>query len=223
MKIEKISDNQIRCTITLADLAEHQIRFSELAYGTDKAKAFFQDLMEQAHEEFGFEISNNMPLMIEAVPSASGTLVLLITKVDEPQELEKVFPGAGAAPASGVPGNMPAPEGMPQSLEEPENSGSPLSGVSIFAFQHLDTVIRAARVLKGTYTGSNSLYKESETGDYFLVLAQGSEDPTPFTKICHMLNEYGVQNASSGPTLAFLEEHCKTVVEFTALQTLAEL
>lgn len=222
MKIERISENQIKCTITLADLAEHQIRFSELAYGTEKARAFFQDLMEQAHEEFGFEISNNMPLMIEAVPSVSGTLVLLITKVDEPNDLEKVFPANDATNNNNA--STPLPEGVPQSLEEPEgNSSSPLSGVSIFAFQHLDTVIRAARMLKGCYNGSNSLYKESETGDYFLVLAKGSEDTTPFSKICHMLNEYGVQNASSGPTLAFLEEHCKTIVEFTALQTLAQL
>ena len=38
MKIEKINDNQIRCTLTKEDLESHQIRISELAYGTDKAK-----------------------------------------------------------------------------------------------------------------------------------------------------------------------------------------
>ena len=44
MKIEKISDNQIRCTLTKEDLDSHQIRISELAYGTDKAKKLFRDL-----------------------------------------------------------------------------------------------------------------------------------------------------------------------------------
>ena len=39
MKIEKISDNQIRCTLTRADLAERQLQLSELAYGTEKAKS----------------------------------------------------------------------------------------------------------------------------------------------------------------------------------------
>ena len=38
MKIEKINDNQIRCTLTREDLENHQIRISELAYGTEKAK-----------------------------------------------------------------------------------------------------------------------------------------------------------------------------------------
>ena len=42
MKIEKINDNQIRCTLTKEDLENHQIRISELAYGTEKAKNLFQ-------------------------------------------------------------------------------------------------------------------------------------------------------------------------------------
>lgn len=40
MKIEKINDNQIRCTLTSDDLASREIKLSELAYGTDKAKIF---------------------------------------------------------------------------------------------------------------------------------------------------------------------------------------
>ena len=43
MKIEKINDNQIRCTLTKEDLDSHQIRISELAYGTEKAKRLFRD------------------------------------------------------------------------------------------------------------------------------------------------------------------------------------
>ena len=41
MKIEKINDSQIRCTLTSADLASREIKLSELAYGTEKAKKSF--------------------------------------------------------------------------------------------------------------------------------------------------------------------------------------
>ena len=44
MKIEKLSDNQIRCTLTRADLAERQLQLSELAYGTEKARSLFHDM-----------------------------------------------------------------------------------------------------------------------------------------------------------------------------------
>ena len=67
MKIEKINDNQIRCTLTREDLENHQIRISELAYGTEKAKKLFRDMMQQAQIQFGFE-ADNIPLMIEAIP-----------------------------------------------------------------------------------------------------------------------------------------------------------
>ena len=48
MKIEKINDNQIRCTLTSEDLESRRIRLSELAYGSEKAKALFHDMMKQA-------------------------------------------------------------------------------------------------------------------------------------------------------------------------------
>ena len=38
MKIEKINDNKIRCTLTSADLAERNLKLSELAYGTERSK-----------------------------------------------------------------------------------------------------------------------------------------------------------------------------------------
>lgn len=90
MKIEKINDNQIRCTLTHADLAERQLQLSELAYGTEKAKSLFHDMMQQAAFEFGFE-AENMPLMIEAIPSSSDSIVLIITKVENPDELDARF------------------------------------------------------------------------------------------------------------------------------------
>ena len=55
MKIEKVNDHQIRCTLTKEDLADREIKLSELAYGTDKAKDLFRDMMQQASFEFGFE------------------------------------------------------------------------------------------------------------------------------------------------------------------------
>ena len=101
MKIEKLNDNQIRCTLTHADLAERQLKLSELAYGTEKAKSLFHDMMQQAAFEFGFE-AEDIPLMIEAIPASSDSIVLIITKVEDPEELDTRF--SKFAPS---PGNEP--------------------------------------------------------------------------------------------------------------------
>ena len=90
MRIEKINDHQIRCTLNQKDLSDRELRISELAYGTEKAKSLFRDMMQQASYEFGFE-ADDIPLMIEAIPMYPDTLVLVITKVDDPDELDTRF------------------------------------------------------------------------------------------------------------------------------------
>ena len=45
VKIEKINDTQIRCTLTSEDLADRQLKLSELAYGPEKAKDLFRDMI----------------------------------------------------------------------------------------------------------------------------------------------------------------------------------
>ena len=90
MKIEKVNDNQIRCTLTKADLADRQLKLSELAYGTEKAKDLFRDMMKQANLKFGFE-AEDIPLMIEAIPLSGDCIVLIITKVEDPEELDTRF------------------------------------------------------------------------------------------------------------------------------------
>ena len=97
MKIEKINDNQIRCTLTRADLDDRHLKLSELAYGSEKAKSLFQDMMQQASSEFGFE-ADDMPLMIEAIPSADS-IVLIITKVEDPEELDTRFSKFAPSPS----------------------------------------------------------------------------------------------------------------------------
>lgn len=90
MKIEKISERQIRCTLSKKDLVDRELRLSELAYGTDKAKELFREMMQQASTELGFE-ADDIPLMIEAIPVSSECLVLVVTKVDDPEELDTRF------------------------------------------------------------------------------------------------------------------------------------
>ncbi|MBP3261688.1 adaptor protein MecA, partial [Pseudobutyrivibrio sp.] len=44
MKIERINENQIRCTLSREDLISRHIKLSELAYGSAKARELFREL-----------------------------------------------------------------------------------------------------------------------------------------------------------------------------------
>ena len=47
-------------------------------------------MMQQASYELGFE-AEDTPLMIEAIPVSSECIVLIVTKVDNPEELDTRF------------------------------------------------------------------------------------------------------------------------------------
>lgn len=101
MKIEKINENQIRCFLTKEELASRHLHLKELAYGTEKARALFRELMEEAFRLYGF-IAENMPVMVEAVPLHDDSLVLIITRVENPEELDTRFSNFAPSVRSGA-------------------------------------------------------------------------------------------------------------------------
>ena len=65
-----------------------------------KARALFQELMEEAFRQYGF-IVENMPVMVEAVPLQDDSLVLIITRVENPEELDTRFSNFAPSVKSG--------------------------------------------------------------------------------------------------------------------------
>lgn len=90
MKIERINDNQIRCTLSSYDLSMRNLNLRELAYGTEKARSLFHEMIQKASNEVGFD-AEDIPLMVEAIPLSSEGVMLVITKIDDPEELDTRF------------------------------------------------------------------------------------------------------------------------------------
>lgn len=246
MKIEKINENQIRCTLTREDLENHQVRLSELAYGTEKAKKLFRDMMQQAQMQFGFE-ADNIPLMIEAIPVNMDSIILIITKVEDPEELDTRFskfaPFKGSEQTETIQFDgadniidifQKLCEAKLKGLKKQADSTSsdteeaapadetPVNLVRLYTFHGLDDVIAASHGLNGFYTGENTLYKESPDGRYHLVIHQSSCSPEDFNKVCNILSEYGRGKALNQAGEAHLIEHGELITR-NALQQLAQL
>lgn len=252
MKIEKINDNQIRCTLNSDDLATRQIKLSELAYGSEKAKNLFRDMMIQAQDECSFE-ADNLPLMIEAIPITADSIVLIITKVEDPEELDTRF--SKFAPSldddSAHTPDIPAITGADDILDifqklcegklkkssgtkkekkspatqpktESTDEGEKPEIIRIFHFSDLDGVIDASRGLNNCYDGENTLYRDA-AGQYLLVLHQAGCTPEDFNKVCNILSEYGRGKACTPAREAFLGEHGETIAKGRALQDLFQL
>ena len=252
MKIEKISENQIRCTLTRDDLNSRQIRLSELAYGSEKAKKLFQDMMQEAEYTVGFT-SGNAPLMIEAIPTSTDSIVLVITKVDDPEELDTRFSRFTRSDEDASAGDAPSFIGAEEVLDlfhkiyearKSENAPSAakpqkerlsapaparqesdaVNLVQAFRFPVLDDLIAAAHSLAGVYRGANTVYSFDKKDDgYLLILHQSENTPEAFNKVCNILSEYGKSEPFDPAREAFLTEHRTPLLNDTALQTLAQL
>ncbi len=249
MKIEKVNDNQIRCTLTREDLASRHIKLSELAYGSENAKMLFRDMMQQAAAEFGFE-AEDIPLMIEAIPLSPETIMLIITKVDSPEELDTRFSNF----SDGIEdGNMedsisdtenPLIQDHSQDILElferirkekealAANAASNKSAkeekqakemIKMFTFRDLDTAFHLSQLLKNFYTGDNALYKDSRDNSYHLVIHQGAHSLSEFYKVYNTIAGYAEPENYTPGYEAFFREHNKVILSRQALQTLTNV
>ena len=181
MKIERINDNQIRCTLTKEDLYARELKISELAYGSEKVKELFIEICKKAFVECNFDVEGT-PLMIEAIPVSAEGLVLLVTKVENPEELDTRFSHFTAIPDETDPVISPEErvyadeiigcmEHLNKLLTDPLaskifNQGEHQVEISmetmskVFRFESLDEVIRLSKVISKIYKGENTLYKD---------------------------------------------------------------
>lgn len=261
MKIEKINDNQIRCTLTKEDLDNRNLKVSELAYGTEKARDLFQDMMRQANYEFGFE-TDDLPLMIEAIPVSTESIILLITKVEYPEELDTRFSRFSEPPADLSSMNQEVDDMIAESADDilslfnnltktlanaehttkeniPESSQpadhvsfehsadtqvcAPVDLKKLFAFKHLEDLIRVSSVIAPFYQGANTLYKDGKNSQYLLMLHMGQTSPENFNKICNILTEYAKQLSVSVATENYLDEHLSILHEKDAISCFANI
>lgn len=224
MKIEKINDNQIRCTLTKEDLADRQIKLSELAYGSEKARGLFKDMIQQANYEFGFE-ANDLPLMVEAIPLSEEKLILQITKVEYPEELDTRFSRFSELDEDVLEQigfeeeNSISKKGAAEVLEESEPKQVDLG--KMFEFRTLEQVARLSHVLSGFYFGPNDLYKSNKTNRFYLMLTKGEHTLEEFNKVCNVAAEYAIQKKYSPAIHAHFKEHEKLLVEVDALNVLS--
>jgi len=221
MKIEKISNNEIKFTLTESDLNERNMRLHELSYGSEKTQELFREIMERAAIECDFHTTHETPLIIEAIPVARDSIMIIVTKVAGQEDLEDRF--GGYPPILGNYKNVSRAKQKKKQPFMPDNSASFGNKKSpkhiIFEFASLDNMRDACVRIFGTYIGSNALYKYA--GKYYLVIENEQ------TKISvgqeNVLKEYGSRFSHLEISKTFLLEHGETVVESDAVNVISSL
>lgn len=285
MKLEKLSDTQIRCTLSKEDLTQRQLHLSELAYGSEKAKELFRDMMQQASIELGFE-AENIPLMIEAIPISSDCLVLVVTKVEDPDELDTRFSrfskinmddsfdedftdiddadfeemdfleadeeemdeealpfstpddsddsinNSGTAKGRSAidealdliaPFTQAIAQAKKDAMKKKKEKTSAIQDCQYYSFRNFAQAAQLGSFLAPFYKGESSLYKDSASNTYYMILRKADDQDDNFHRACNIAADFGVRISASYATPAYFREHFQTILAENAIELLEEL
>ena len=287
MKLEKLSDTQIRCTLSKEDLSQRQLHLSELAYGSEKAKELFRDMMQQASIELGFE-ADNIPLMIEAIPISNDCLVLVVTKVEDPDELDARFSRFSKinvddsfdedfsdiddtdfeemdflddeddidmddeplpfSPSSDfdnadsdastsskersaiddaldliAPFTQAIAQAKKEAMRKKKENRSSVQDCQYYSFQNFSQAAQLGAFLAPFFEGESSLYKDSFSNNYYMILRKTQSENDTFHRACNIAADFGVRISASYATPAYFREHFETILEENAVEMLGEL
>ena len=206
------------------DLENRNLNVVELAYGSDNAKALFQEMLSKASYEVGFD-ADDSPLMIEAVPLSNESIIIYVTKVDDPDELDTRFAKFSPTMADDVfasfdmnfnnllEGALDLDDETSESQKEPY--------LRAYSFETLDELIEAAKAVK-TYSGENTLYKD-EVNKRFILVLKKNDNKKDFASAANILSEYGVKLSATAFSEDYYKEHFKVMVRENAISQISKI
>ena len=206
------------------DLENRNLNVVELAYGSDNAKALFQEMLSKASYEVGFD-ADDSPLMIEAVPLSNESIIIYVTKVDDPDELDTRFAKFSPTMADDVfasfdmnfnnllEGALDLDDETSESQKEPY--------LRAYSFETLDELIEAAKAVK-TYSGENTLYKD-EVNKRFILVLKKNDNKKNFAVAANILSEYGVKLSATSFSEDYYKEHFKVMVKENAISQISKI
>ncbi len=184
MRIERLTDNRVRVTVTAADLTGLNIRVEQLRPNSKELHTFLFSIMETIRSETDFNPYSGQ-VVVEAMPSKDG-ISIIVSKLNE--------------------------EPLPIALKKNRKLKSVTAKIKmkepyIFVFKNMTDFCGAAVRLEKDAILKSSLYKLENS--YCLIL-NGAEK---FNRSVGILSEFASRRARQKLRVPFIQEHGKLIAE----------
>ncbi|MBE3596160.1 MAG: genetic competence negative regulator [Hydrogenibacillus sp.] len=194
MRIERLTPDKVRFFLTFDDLTERNIDKDDLWKDLPKVHELFNDMMEQAYYEVGFEV--NGPVAVEVFALPSQGMVIVVTKASQEDVDEE----------AGLDGETIELE---VTLEERDDIAC--------AFRDFEDVLAVAPRIRAYVGDGGRLYHYK--GHYVLYFEPLKIGDEAFRMLVAVLAEYG---EIAPITVHVLEEYGRKIIPERALAVLAE-
>ncbi|MCL2372976.1 MAG: adaptor protein MecA [Defluviitaleaceae bacterium] len=209
MKIEKISENQVRFVLRTQDLEERDMKINEISYASDKTQQLFREIMEIVQDGGEF-FAENTPLMFEAMRMGVDSLVVVVTKISGQQQ--------------GTEGNISLiPKAKHEAMfkkgdiiSQPEQPME--DGFSVFSFDNMEEMAAAVAGFDDRYDFPSQAHKLD--GRYFLVIQNETLTLAAVREIDGMLCEYGQKHMANAISQQYLLERGEVFIATQAVEKL---
>ena len=203
MKIKKINEDKVQIIITNQDLEERDFKKWELMPLSPKTHELFQDLLDMAYEECGFEIEDDSQLMVEAYPLSVDSIAVVMTKVrsNGGSEYLNMF--------------LPHHQEVTDDEEEDEILKIERGAKQVWSFTDLEICSLLCARIDPDALENSALYKYR--GSYYLAIAIL---PKLLQEVTALLGEYSEWVPFDE---VFLKEYATVIIEREAVANMASL
>ncbi|MBO8170664.1 MAG: genetic competence negative regulator [Bacillaceae bacterium] len=196
MRIERLSQDKIRFFLTFDDLSERGIEKEDMWRDIPKVHELFNEMMEQAYKELGFEVSGPVAVEVFALPAQGMVVIVTRGKTDSVYDYDDSLDYNDIYE-------------LEVTLEE--------SDLVVFSFADFEHLIEAAHRLQSFIPGQGKVYLYKNR--YYMVLDPVDVDEKTYDSLIAILSEYA---EASTVTQAVLQEYGQVIIEDGAVDTLCQ-
>jgi len=225
LKIDKISEFQIKVTLDKDDLQDFDVNYGDLIPpGNYKSRKLFQKIMMEAMNTHGFNMDTSTRLLMETVPIQDGRIVIVVSKAAE--HTAAAGNSGHVVPPTQHQSSTPAPKPERRHVNKPAGTNAASEqhvdgSIFIHSFKSLDEVGAVSARLKGSFRGESSVYKNKNK--YYLVLQNHKEDGQQNIEFESVLLEYGQKQPQNIVYKLHLAEYGEVILSDGAVEKLAEV
>ena len=237
MKIERVDESTIKCYISTEEMEEYQIEYTDFLSRTDKAQELMRRIINQAHEEVGYQPPKfAFEMQIMMVPDQG--MVLTFTEkepVDFENEakLEAFLAGlrdfvnkltaqkeklAKEVTAGGLLPGLPRNDKRHSDGSKAPSDKIPEIKEAVFVFSSLSEVIDYVEILPEKIRITSSLYKMND--NYFLHITRGAASYERYSRACVQALEFADLYRADVGCDEILKEHGECLIAEKAIRKL---
>ena len=226
MKYRRIDQDTIQCIVTGDDMDEHGITMGDIFERSERAEGFLRELIEEAHEEVGYEI-NGASLAMQITPVQDDGMIITITN-DKSTGLMSFLEHMRDVMALLAGGQLTDDE-HPFMDTEPEEyhkeayypAEDQPEDIRVFEFLSMSDVLDFAG--DGFAAGQVKSILGFADGKYYLIVTKNRCSWANFNKLSAKAYDYANVVVDVRGKLTYLSEHGEAIIEKGALSALKKI